>query len=186
MAGDADIRERFREVQEEVREKSAGPTERTIEAGTETRAPEDCRVGLGVYPGKKMGVAWSNRERVVTGVTSFWELWRALASLNPSTAVNDDVNGLADASSCCVVVSVIQWTVEGNLQKYKKPKAAYELGKQSRDGELLLRWLNDIGYVAREYEVTPIGPNAGVEEWKGPDTPETRSAVELLAEYELV
>lgn len=193
MAGDTEIRERFRKVRQEVRGKSAGQTQRKKGTGTETNAPEDCRVGIGVRPGREMGVAWSNRERVVTGVTSFWELWTALASLNPSTAVNGDTRGLRDASSCCVVVGVVDCPAEGNLEKYGEPKAAYELGARSRDGELLRRWLEDTGYLAIEHETTPIHPDMraaqdrmGIGEWEGPDTPQTRSALELLAEYELV
>jgi len=199
MDGKAKTREQFRKVRREVRGESADevqsesgdPDDRTNDNSTRC-APEDCSVGLGVIPGQEMGLAWTDGEQVVTGVSSFWNLWSALASLNPSAALSRDVGRLEDEGSCCVVVQVLSHSLQDSAKARREPEVAYKRGKHRREGELLTRWLKDAGYLTIEHETTDGAPSVQSEqratengEWRGPNTSETQSAVALLRQYEL-
>lgn len=191
MDGKAKTREQFRKARREVRGESADADDRTNDNSTRC-APEDCSVGLGVIPGQEMGLAWTDGEQVVTGVSSFWNLWSALASLNPSAALSRDVGGLLDKGSCCVVVQVLSSSLQDSAEARRESEVAYKRGKRRREGELLTRWLRDAGYLAIEHETTGGASSVQSEqdwtengEWRGPNTDETQSAVALLRQYEL-
>jgi len=199
MDGKAKTRERFRKARRDVQGESSDEVQSESDNLDDSEndnstqcAPEHCSVGVGVIPGQEMGLAWTNGEGVVTGVSSFWDLWSALASLNPSAALSRDVGGLQDEGSCCVVVRVVSSPLQHSAEACTEPEVAYKRGKRRREGELLARWLKDAGYLTIEHETTDGTPYVRSEqdaaengEWRGPNTAETQSAVELLREYEL-
>ncbi|MCS3659860.1 hypothetical protein [Salinibacter ruber] len=199
MDGKAKTREQFRKARRKVRGESAdevqsesGDPDDRANDNSRDCAPEDCSIGLGVIPGQEMGLAWTDGEQVVTGVSSFWDLWSGLASLNPSAALSRDVGGLEDEGSCCVVVQVLSRSLQHSAEARTEPKVAYKRGKRRREGELLARWLKDAGYLTIEHETTAGAPSVQSEqeaaengEWRGPNTAETQSAVALLRQYEL-
>lgn len=191
MDGKAKTRERFRKARRNIQGENTDPPESEND-GSAQCGPENCSVGLGITPGEEMGIAWTDGDRVVTGVSSFWDLWSALASLNPSAALSSDVEELRDEGSCCVVVRLVSSPRQHSGEACKELEIAYSLGKRRREGEMLARWLKDAGYLTIEDETTAEPPCLGRDqdkdengEWQGPHTAEIQSAVNLLRKYEL-
>jgi len=169
----------------EFREKYGEEAQQNLE-GLEP-AHKTCDHGLAIDPGRQTGLAWTDGDRVVTGTSDWWEVWDALATLNPSVALDGSAARLTEAPSCCVILEA---PYKSRQSMGAGSAVAYNSGQVAREAELMAEWLRGVEYRLIEHDPSQQGQKwdssfahdvAGA--WEGPDNSDVRDAVRLLFIY---
>jgi hypothetical protein len=144
---------------------------------------------LAIDPGRSTGLAWTDGDRVVTGVSDWWDVWDALASLYTGAAFEASVPGVRNSSDLCVILEA---PYKSRQSMGSEPAIAYNSGQVAREAELLAEWLRryEIEYGLIEHDPAPQGPKWDSSfarkifgDWEGPDNADVRDAIRLLFFY---